>query len=82
MPWISPYVMVLGIALAGVSVFVGLLRRDSRYVILLNTVGVVLFSFGLAWSNSLGQQAFGAVAAASLGAILWTMGSERSRAKS
>jgi hypothetical protein len=79
MPWISPYPIVLGVALAAFGILLGRIRGDSRSVIGLYTAGSVLMFFGLAWSSTLGQQAFGALAVASLGAILSTMGSERSQ---
>jgi len=76
---ISPYTIILVAALVAFGIVVGRMRRESRYVIALNTVGVVLFFVGMAWASSLGQEAFGAMAVATLGAILFTMGSERSR---
>jgi hypothetical protein len=79
MLWISPYSIVLAVALVAFGLLVGRIRGNSRSVTALNTVGVLLFFIGLAWASNLGQQAFGAVAVGSLGAILLTMRSERGR---
>ena len=79
MPWVSAYTVVLVVSLGALGLLVGRMRGESWAVIALNTVGAILFFFGLAWSTTLEPQAFGAVAVATLGAILFTMGSERSR---
>ena len=79
MPWISAYSTVLLIGLAAFGVLIGRIRGDSRTVIALTTAGIILIFFGMAWSSSLGQEAFGAMSVAGLGWILATMGSERSR---
>jgi hypothetical protein len=79
MQWISAYSIVLVVFLVAVGVLVGRMRGESRSMIAMNIVGTLLFLGGIAWSISLGQQAFGAVAVATLGVVLFSMASERSR---
>jgi len=79
MDWLSPFVIVTLVAVVALSIFFGRLRRDRPSVIALNTVGFVLFLIGLRMAANV--DAFNAVAVATLGAVLFTMGSERSRAE-
>lgn len=80
MPWISAYSLVLLVSLVALGVLIGHMRRDSRSAVVLNTLGLVIFFFAMAWTTSLGQPASGAAAAAALGAVLLTVGLQRSRA--
>jgi uncharacterized membrane protein len=79
MGWVDSFTVAVLVSIGALAFIVGLLRRESRSVIALNTIGVVIFFFAIRWTTHVGEEAFGPMAAASLGAILFTMGSERSR---
>ena len=78
MPWISAYSVVLLIALVALGALIGHMRRESRSVVVLHTLGLVILFFAMAWTTNLGPAASGAAAAAVLGAVLLTIGLTRS----
>lgn len=79
MDWLSEFVIVVITAVAAVSIGFGVHRRDPWSAIALSTVGVVMYLLALRWTLSIAEEAFYAAAAMSLGAIMWTLGSERGR---
>jgi hypothetical protein len=79
MGWLGPLEIALGIGIIALGVIAGRVRRETPFVVALNTAGTLIFLGGIRWAMSLGDEAVGPVFAASLGAILFTMGSERHR---
>lgn len=79
-----PFVIVTIGALMAVAIAVGALRRDRPFIVALDAIGFGLFMSGIAWAYHSGRlEAVAAVFVATLGAILFTMSSERrSRATS
>lgn len=65
------------IAVGFLAVVIGMMRRDSRRTIVLNAIGYPLFLIGLGWASEVGDEAFWAAVAASLGTLLFTMASHR-----
>lgn len=74
-----PLEIAVGVGTIAFGVIAGRVRREAPFVIALNTAGALLFLGGIRWAMSLGDEAVGPLFAASLGAILFTMGSERHR---
>lgn len=79
MGWVDPFTVAVVVVVGTLTFIVERLRRESPLVIALNTIGVAIFYFGIRWSLSVGAEAFGPMAAASLGTLLFTTGYERSR---
>jgi hypothetical protein len=79
MDWVSPWVIVPGVAVVAFSILIGRMRRQTPWIIALDTSGYVLFSFGLFLASNLGGQALFAAGAASLGALMFTTAYERHR---
>jgi hypothetical protein len=79
MGWVDSSTVAVLVAIGTLTFVVERLRRESPAVIALNTIGVVIFYFGIRWSFEVGDEAFGPMVAASLGTLLFTTGYERSR---
>ena len=79
MEWVDPSTVVLVVLVATLVFIVGRLRREPPSLVAMNTIGTAIFFFGIRWAIGVGEEAFGPMAAASLGAILFTMANERSR---
>jgi len=79
MGWVDSFTVAVLVVVGTLTFIVERLRRESGSVIALNTIGVVIFYFGIRWAVSVGEGAFGPMAAASLGTLLFTTGYERSR---
>jgi hypothetical protein len=69
------------LVIIGVIVVVGIvsgrLRRETPATIAMNVGGYALFMIGLGWSQSLGEGAFLAAGAASLGSLMFSSAASR-----
>ena len=81
MDWINPYTIGLGVFVVVLQFIVGRLRRQPGLVIAMNTAGELCLLAGIFWAISIGGGAFGAVAIATFGFVLYGMATERSRPK-
>jgi hypothetical protein len=79
MTWL-PIAIAAGFVVAVLSLAIGRVRHDTRKTIALNTVGYPLFLIGLGAASEVGELAFWAAAAASLGSLLFTMADHDRRA--
>ena len=80
MEWLSPGLIVLIPAATVVTIVIGRRRHDPPGAIALNVIGFAIFLLGLNWAGNLGREAFLAAGAASLGALLFSMGAYQARA--
>lgn len=74
-----PTALVAGLAVGLFAILVGRIRREPRRAIALNAIGYPLFLIGLGWAGEVGDEAFWAAAAASLGSLLFTMAADHRR---
>ena len=77
--WLTPPLLLIVLLAAVLSIIAGRMRREPIRSIALSAVGYPLSLGGLLWAGSLGTPAFVAAAAASLGAILFSMAASPSQ---
>lgn len=73
------WIVMLAAFVATAAVVVGRLRHETSLKIAVNVAGSVAFFIGLAWSASLGGEAFAAAAVWSGGMALWDLASRIGR---
>ena len=72
-------IVILAVLLGIAAVVIGRVRHEASLQVAVNVAGSVAFFIGLAWSASLGGEAFAAAAAWSGGLALWDLASRIGR---
>ncbi len=77
MDWIVPRMLVIIPVIVLGGIIFGRLRRETPATMAMNMGGYALFMIGLGWAQSLGEGAFLAAGAASLGSLMFTSAASR-----